>query len=688
MTTNLFNYTVTDEVAVITINSPPVNALSFDVRKSIFDGFKKAQEDDSVKGIVLCCAGRTFHAGADIKEFGKPLAEPTLRNVIELIESIDKISVAAMHGTALGGGLELALGCHKRIALDSARVGLPEVNLGIFPGAGGTQKLPRLVGAEKALEIMLSGRMLDANEAHKLQIVNQLVEGDSLEQLHTQAKSYVRELLASEDTITRIKDLRTKLDDDKQNLEIFANIRQQTSKKKRGFKAPQSLIQSVENAVNLPYEEGYKIERQLLEKLLAGSQSAAQRRTFFAERETVKIPDIPKETPVREILEVGIIGAGTMGGGIAMNFLNAGISVSLMEREQEALDRGISVIRKNYERSLKRGKLTERQIDERMALIRPTLSVDDLDQADLIIEAVFEEMSIKKAVFADLDRVAKKGAILASNTSYLDLDEIANSTSRPEDVLGLHFFSPANVMPLLEVVRGKATSLEVINTGMKLSKIIKKTPVLSRVCHGFIANRVMTVRATQARKLMLEGISPERIDQVAYDYGFAMGPFAMRDLVGLDVVGRNDDNKTVESELVKLGRLGQKQNGGFYDYDESRNRTISPIALKLIAELAEENQVPQITCDDNEILARLLYPIVNEGSKVLDEGIAIRSSDIDIACIKGYNWPVYQGGPMQWANTIGLDTVLNGLKEFESSYGSDFSPSPYLERLVEKNQNF
>ena len=683
MNSDILDYQLHGEIAVITIDSPPVNALGIDVRKSIEIGFKRANKDENVKGIVLTCAGRTFHAGADIKEFGKPPLEPTLKDLIALIESIDKVTVAALHGTALGGGLELSLGFHKRIALPTATIGLPEVNLGILPGAGGTQKLPRILGAEKALEIILSGRMLGAKEARELGIINKLAEQDDL---LVAALAYAQELLSDNTPVTRIKDLNYKIELDRENPALFEQFRTQIAKKHRGFKAPQSIIKSVENAVHLPYEEGLAIERELLNELLDGSQSAAQRRTFFAERETSKIPDIPKDTPVRPINTIGVIGAGTMGGGIAMNFLNAGIPVTLMEREQSAIDRGIGVIRKNYERSLKRGKLTEQQLEERMSLITPTLSIQALSEVDLVIEAVFEEMSVKKAIFSELDQVTKKGCILASNTSYLDLNEIADATSRPEDVIGMHFFSPANVMPLLEVVRGEKSTIDAINTAMKLAKPINKVPVLSRVCRGFIANRVMTVRSTQARNLMLEGINPERIDQIIYDYGFAMGPFAMRDLVGLDVVGRDENVKTVESELIKLGRLGQKQNGGFYDYDEQRNRTLSPIALKVIADLAEENQVPQITCDDEEILGRLLYPIVNEGAKVLDESIAIRSSDIDIACIKGYNWPVYQGGPMQWANSIGLEKVLNGLRKFEARYGEDFTPSPYLVKLVEEGK--
>ena len=684
MTNSIFNYQVHNEIAVITIDSPPVNALGVDVRTSIANGFKQADQDDSVKAIILTCAGRTFHAGADIKEFGKPPLSPSLRDIIEIIESIDKLSVAAIHGTALGGGLELSLGCHARVALRSAKVGLPEVNLGILPGAGGTQKLPRIVGIQKSLELICGGQMIGAVKAHELGILDELVDDD----LVAEAITWTRKQLASDKPLTRVRDRNDKLDIDRDNTEIFNDFRKANARKHRGFLAPENIIKSIESTLTMSFEKGMIRERELFSELMAGTQAGAQRHAFFAERETSKVPDIPKDTPVRSIDTAAVIGAGTMGGGIAMNFLNAGIPVILMEQEQAALDRGIDVIRSNYARSLKRGKISQQQLDERMALMQPTLDIQELADADLIIEAVFEDISVKESVFKNLDKVAKQGCILASNTSYLDLNQIANATSRPEDVIGMHFFSPANVMPLLEVVRGEKSSLDAINTAMRLSKALNKTPVLSRVGFGFIANRVMTVRGKQAVNLILQGVSPELVDQVIFDYGFAIGPFAMKDLVGLDVTNRGVTERTVDTVLVSKDRLGQKKNGGYYDYDENRNRTLSPIALDVIAEIAAENNVKQIECDEEEILARLLYPIINEGAKVLDEGVAIRSSDIDIACIKGYNWPVYQGGPMYWANTIGLDKVLNGLRDFELLFGEEFTPSPYLIKLVEQGQQF
>ena len=685
MKSDIFSYKVHDDIAVITIDSPPVNALGVEVRKSIVAGIERADADANVKAIILSCAGRTFHAGADIREFGKPPMRPSLRETIEVLEATEKLTVAAMHGTALGGGLELALGCHRRISKPTAKVGLPEVHLGILPGAGGTQKLPRVVGAKRALEIICSGRMVGANEAYKLGIIDKLCESD---ELMNEAISYTQSLIASNETIPRVRNLVGLVEQDRNNADLFDDFRTANAAKFRGLMAQESIIQSVQAAINLPFEEGMLRERELIEKLMQGPQSGALRHVFFAERETSKIPDIPKDTPTREIKNVAVIGAGTMGGGIAMNFLNAGLSVTLMERQQEALDRGINVIRSNYQRSQKRGKLNEQQLEDRMSLIKPTLDINELSDADLIIEAVFEEMSIKKQIFSELDKIAKENCILASNTSYLDIDEIAKQTSRPQDVIGMHFFSPANVMPLLEVVRGANSSIDAINTAMRLSKLINKTPVLSRACTGFIANRVMTVRAKQAGNMILQGISPEVIDRVVFDYGFVMGPFAMRDLIGLDVVNRAETRKTVETELVRLERLGQKKNGGYYDYDENRQRTLSPLAMKVIAEIAAENEITQVSSNDEEILSRLLYPIVNEGAKVLDEGIAIRSSDIDIACIKGYNWPAYTGGPMYWANTIGLDKVLSGLQKFEQQFGEDFAPSPYLLNLVKEGKQF
>ena len=685
MTNPILNYQAHDDIAVITIDSPPVNALGIDVRNSIIQGFKQAEQDSNINAIILTCAGRTFHAGADIKEFGKPPVLPNLRDVIETIESVDKLSVAAIHGTALGGGLEVSLGCHARVAVKSAKVGLPEVHLGILPGAGGTQKLPRIVGVQKSLELITSGQMVGAAKALELGILDELVDEADLV---TGAIEWTRKQLANNKPLVRVRDRNDKLEQDEGNTQLFDDFRKANARKHRGFLAPENIIKSIESTLNMSFEDGMTRERELFTELMAGTQAGAQRHAFFAERESSKVPDIAKDTPVRSIDTAAVIGAGTMGGGIAMNFLNAGIPVTILEQEQAAIDRGIDVIRSNYTRSMKRGKLSQQQLDERMALITPTLDMQDLANADLIIEAVFEEMSIKESVFSKLDKVAKPGCILASNTSYLDLDQIANVTARPEDVIGMHFFSPANVMPLLEVVRGEKSSKDAINTAMRLSKKINKIPVLSRVGYGFIANRVMKVRGIQAGNLILQGVSPEIIDQVIYDYGFAMGPFAMKDLIGLDVTNRGVTEKTVDTVLVSKDRLGQKKNGGYYDYDQNRNRTLSPVALEVIAEIADENNIEQIECDEQEILARLLYPIVNEGAKVLDEGIAIRSSDIDIACIKGYNWPVYQGGPMYWANTVGLDKVLDGLRQFEQRFGEDFTPSPYLINLVEQGKQF
>ena len=685
MTSEIFDYQVYDNIAVISIDSPPVNALGIEVRKSITLGVENANNNPDVKAIILICNGRTFHAGADIREFGKPPLFPSLSDVVKTVEASDKITVAAMHGTALGGGLELSLACHRRIALPSTKIGFPEVNLGILPGCGGTQKLPRIVGAQKALDLIGSGRMVGASEAFSFGILDKLTDGKDL---LAEALSYTQTLISNGNPLLRPCDRSDMIELDRDKPEIFDHYRKANARKFRGFWAPEKIIESIQAAVNLPIDQGVNRERELVEELFAGTQSGAQRHVFFAERETSKIPDIPKTTPVRDIQQVAVIGAGTMGGGIAMNFLNAGIPVMLLEQQQEALDRGITVIRNNYQRSVKGGRLSEQQLEDRLALISPTLDINALANADLIIEAVFEEMSIKKDVFSKLDKIAKQGCILASNTSYLDLDEIASATTRPQDVIGMHFFSPANVMPLLEVVRGGESSLDAINTAMRLSKTIKKTPVLSRTGWGFIANRVMKMRSIQAGNMILQGVSPEDIDRVIYDYGFSMGPFAVKDLVGLDVTNRGVSERTVETVLVSKDRLGQKKNGGYYDYDENRKRTLSPIALQVIAEIAAENNIEQVSADDEEIIARLLYPIINEGAKVLDEGIAIRSSDIDVACIKGYNWPTYHGGPMYWANTIGLDKVLNKLREFEQRFGSEFTPSPYLVKLVENGQTF
>jgi 3-hydroxyacyl-CoA dehydrogenase len=680
------SFIIEGEVGVITIDSPPVNALSVGVRRALNEGFEKFSADDSVKAIVLICAGRTFFAGADITEFGRPMEEPNLQAVNDMIENGTKPVVAAIHGTALGGGFELSLMCHYRVAVPSAKVGLPEVKLGLLPGGGGTQRLPRIVGAAAALEIMIGGDPVPAPKALELGMIDALAEEGYLLR---DALAFAQNILAENKPLARVRDRQDKVDPDKGNAELFANFRRKNARAMRGFKAPENIIKAIEAAVELPFDEGIVREAELFHELRDSTESAAQRYYFFAEREAAKVPDIPRTTSRLEVRTAGVIGAGTMGGGIVMNFLNAGIPVTLVEMSQVALDRGVDVIRKNYENTAKRGRMTAEQVETRMALIEPALTLDALGEADLVIEAVFEEIAIKKDVFGKLDAICKPGAMLASNTSFLDIDEIAGATGRAGSVLGLHFFSPANVMKLLEVVRGARTSPEVIATAMNLAKTIAKVPVLARVCPGFIANRVMGCYMVQADAIILEGTPPTLVDKAIYDYGFAMGPFQMTDLVGLDVLGRGSNVRTVRGDLVSQDRLGQKKNGGFYDYDENRKPTPSAIVATIIADVARfkgiENRGEQAS---EEIVARLLYPVVNEGAKVLEGGIAIRASDVDVACILGFNWPVYTGGPMFWADTVGLPRIVAKLKELEAVYGEAFRPSRLLEEKANNGGSF
>lgn len=651
---------VIDGIGILTIDYPPVNALSVHTRKALDEGFRQFAADDDVKAIVLICAGRTFIAGADISEFGKNLGGPNLQEVFDIIENGTKPVVAAIHGTALGGGYELALICHCRIAVPSAKVGLPEVALGLLPGAGGTQRLPRIVGIPAALDLITGGSPVGAKKALELGMIDALAEEGKLRE---DAIAFARKLVEQGGPLLRVRDRQDKVEPYRGQHEIYASYLKTNARQFRGFKAPFNIVKAIEAAAELDFDAGIARERELFQELVTSTESAAQRYYFFAEREGAKVPDLPKDTEVLPIKTVGVIGAGTMGGGIAMNFLNTGVPVTIVEREQAALDRGVEVIRKNYEGSAAKGRMTAEQVEQRMALLTPSLDLEALSQADLIIEAVFEDMGIKQDVFGRLDQIARPGAILATNTSFLDVDEIASATARPESVVGLHFFSPANVMRLLEIVRGAKTSNAVLATSLKIAKTIAKVPVVSRVGPGFIANRVMSPRSRQAMELVLEGPSPQEIDKAVFDYGFAMGPFAMGDLVGLDVIGRGSNERTLQGDLVKLGRLGQKSGGGFYDYDERRTATPSPVAAKVIADFAASKGIEQkgpLAAD--AIIARLLYPVVNEGAKVLEEGIAIRASDIDVACILGYNWPVYTGGPMFWADTIGLDKIVSGLR--------------------------
>lgn len=678
---------VENDIAVVTIDSPPVNALSQRVRAGILEGVQQAIVDDRVKAIVLMCEGRTFMAGADITEFGKPPQPPSLSQVNETIENSPKPVIAAIHGTALGGGCEVALSCHYRVAVPSAKCGFPEVKLGLLPGAGGTQRLPRVVGVERALELVTSGKHVDATSAHQWGLIDELMpEGE----LRTAAISFAKKVVAEQRPLVKVRDLNDKIAAARGNTKVFDDFRKANAKKFRGFEAPEANIRMIEAAVNLPFDEGLELEANTFRQLLSGTQSAAQRYVFFAERQVWKIPDVPEDTPTLQIKKVGVIGAGTMGGGISMNFANIGIPVTIVEAKQEALDRGLGVIRKNYETTAKRGKLAMQDVDKRMSLLTGTLDLGAVADCDLIIEAVFEDMAVKKDVFGKLDKIAKQGAILASNTSYLNIDEIAGATRRPEWVIGLHFFSPANVMRLLEVVRGEKTSKQVIATSMEVAKKIGKIGVLVRVCHGFVGNRMLAARQAQAQAMLLEGAMPWDVDKPMYEFGMPMGPFAMADLAGLDIGWKKETSRssTIREVLCEMNRRGQKTGAGFYDYDEQRNAKPSPVTEKIVKDfLAKAGITPRVVPGD-EILDRLIYPMINEGAKILEEKIALRPSDIDIVWINGYGWPVYRGGPMFYADTVGLDTVVAKLAAYRPKLGKDFEISPLLEKMAREGRRF
>ncbi len=664
-----------------------MNALSATVRDGIKRAIEAADADGAVKAIVLICAGRTFIAGADISEFGKPPAPPHLLGVLETIESASKPVVAAVHGTALGGGFEVALTAHYRIAAPSAKFGLPEIKLGLIPGAGGTQRLPRLIGVEKALEVILSGAPFGAREAKDWGVVDELAEEG---RLHESAEAFARKLIAAGAPLRKVRDLSEKIDAARGKPEIFEAIRKANARKFRGFEAWEKAIASVGNAVDLPFDEGIVREREMFMGLLATTQSKAQRYVFFAERQAAKIPDIPANEPTRPVDRVGVIGAGTMGGGIAMNFLNAGLPVTIVETSREALDRGLQIIRRNYENTAKKGRLTMADVEARMALVTGALDLSALADKDLIVEAVFEDMALKKDIFGRLDAIAKPGAILASNTSYLDIDEIAALTKRPEDVLGTHFFSPANVMRLLEIVRGAKTAKPVVATAMHLASKIGKIGVVVGVCHGFVGNRMLAQRQREAMKLIVEGAMPWNVDRVLVEFGMPMGPFAMSDLAGLDIgwSKATSTRSTIREILCEEGRRGQKTGAGFYDYDEARNAKPSPLVEGIIRDFARAKGVDRREISDAEILERCIYPMINEGAKILDEGKALRASDIDIVWINGYGWPVYRGGPMFYADTVGLKQVLAKMEEFQAAMGDDFAPSPLLARMAREGASF
>ena len=677
---------IKENIAILKLNSPPVNALSANVREGLDIGIKTAIANDSVDAIVLICEGRTFIAGADISEFGQEPKGPSLFEVQEELENSPKPVIAAIHGTALGGGLEVALTCHYRIAVPSAKCGLPEVSLGLLPGAGGTQRLPRLVGVEQALKMVTSGIHLSADKCLKSGLIDKLASED---QLMDNSISFAKEILSDNKPLRKVRDIDEKVIAARGNESLFNDFRKSIARKTRGFLAPEYNIQCIEAAVNKSFDDGIKIERDLFLKLVTGNQSAAQRYFFFSQRQVAKIPDIPKETEKKQISEVGVIGAGTMGGGIAMNFANAGLPVTIVEQSQENLDKGMGIIRKNYENTASKGRISLEDVEQRMNLIGGDISIESLSSKDLIIEAVFENKDLKKEIFSKLNSIAKKDAILATNTSALDINEIASSTDRPESVIGLHFFSPANVMKLLEIVRGEKTSKEVIATSMAMAKSIGKVAALVGVCPGFVGNRILAQRQREANKLILEGALPWDIDNALFDFGFPMGPFAMSDLAGLDIGWNKETSRgeTIREKLCENGRFGQKSGKGFYIYDENRNKSPDTDVENLIANFAEEKQIKTRHIEKEEILERCLYPMINEGFKILDEGMAIRASDIDIVWINGYGWPVYEGGPMFYGNLIGFDKILDWLKKMEEEHGSDFAPSPYLEKVVNEKLN-
>jgi 3-hydroxyacyl-CoA dehydrogenase len=686
--TDMVNYTVDDGVAVLTVNNPPVNALGHGVRLGLLKGVEKAQDDEAASAIVIYCEGSTFIAGADITEFATGPKDPQQEDVMVALENSSKPTVAAIHGTALGGGLETAMSCHYRVAVASAKCGLPEVNLGLLPGGGGTQRLPRLVGVEKALEMVTSGQPIGAPEANQLGLVDDIIAGD----LRADAVAFAKDKAAQDAAHPRVRDNDEKLLAAREMPQMFDMARGMVAKRARGFIAPEYNIRCIEAAVNLPFDEGRKLETKLFMELVMGPQAQAQQYFFFAQRQASKIPGIGKEVAERPISKVGVIGAGLMGGGIAMNMANVGIPVTIVDTQQESLERGLGTIRKNYENTAKKGRLSAEQVETRCGLIQGTLAIEDLADCDLVIEAVFENMAVKKDIFANLDRVTKPGTILASNTSALDLNEIASATKRPEDVIGLHFFSPANVMKLLEVVRGDKTADDVIKTAMAFAKRIKKVAALSGVCPGFIGNRILYFRQHQAMALGLEGADYAQVDKVLYDFGFPMGPFAMWDLAGLEIGWDKNNAKPdtdVRDRLALNGDIGQKNGRGFYEYDEKRKPVVRDTTTETFAEVAANLGINQRDISDEEILDRLLLPMINEGAKILDEGIAVRASDIDVVYVYGYGWPVYQGGPMHYANTLSLNKVLEKLRHYQEQTGDDFwAPSPYLVKLAEAGGQF
>ncbi len=690
---DVVSYSRTGRIGVITVDSPPVNALSHAVRSGLISALEGAVADEQAEAIVLICAGRTFHAGADISEFGEPIRPPDHNDVITAFEDAPKLTVAAIHGTAFGGGLETAMGCSYRCAVPSAKVGQPEVKLGIIPGAGGTQRLPRLVGAAAALEMIVTGNPVGSAKAKRLGVIDEIIEGPLLEG----AVAYAERLLDEGAPRRKARDLA--VDRSSAPDGFFDEFRRKIAKKTRGYRAPEACIRAVEAALELPFAEGIKREAELFTECMTDPQATALQYVFFSERLASKIPDIPKDTPLRPITKIGIVGAGTMGGGIAMAFANAGIPVALVEADEGALASGLEVIKKNYLRSVKSGRFSNARIEELLGGITGSLDLGDLADADLVIEAVFEDMELKKEIFGALDSIGKTGAILATNTSTLDVNEIAATTSRPEDVIGLHFFSPANVMRLLEIVRGEKTAKDVLATCLELARKIRKVGVVSRVCNGFIGNRMLAHYLREAGLMLLEGATPAQVDTAIFDFGFPMGPFAMTDLAGIDVGYRirqglgipsgSERSSAVADRLAEMGLYGQKTGAGFFRYDEgSRVPNPNPAVDDISSEMAKSFGVDRREFTDDEIVARCIYPMINEASRILEEGIALRPSDIDIVWINGYGFPPYRGGPMHFADFTGVKKIYDTICEYRELFGDHWQPAPLLKKLAEEDRTF
>lgn len=678
-----------DEIGIVTVDSPPVNALSAAVRGGILECIKAAVADPAIKGIVLTCAGRTFIAGADITEFGKPPKAPALNDVLSEIENSPKPVVAAIHGTALGGGLEVALACHYRVAVKEAKLGLPEVKLGLLPGAGGTQRLPRAVGPELAVKMIVGGDPIGAAEALKNGLIEEIIEGPA-----SGGEAYVRKLLAEKRPLRRLRDDDSKIAAAKADRSIFTNAVAAMTKKSRGLEAPFAAADAVGYAIDLPFDEGLKKEREGFLKLVASDQSKAQRYAFFAEREASKIAGVPEGTKSRPVNRVAILGAGTMGGGIAMSFANAGVPVTLIETGEEQLKRGMGIMQKNWEATAARGGIPADAPAKRMALINGVVGIENVGDADLVIEAVFETMAVKKEVFGKLDQYVKPGAVLASNTSYLNIDEIAKSTKRPQDVLGMHFFSPANVMKLCEIVRADKTAPDALVTAVTIARKIAKVPAVVGVCDGFVGNRMLAQRGKQAEKLLFEGALPQQVDAVVTKFGMPMGPFAMGDLAGLDIGWRSRKDRGIKSEiadaLCEAGRFGQKTGKGYYKYEAgSRSALPDPEVEKLIDETLLRLGRKKRVVSDDEILERMMYPMINEGAKILEEGIAARPSDIDVVWLYGYGWPIYRGGPMFWADSVGLKHIADRLAFYaKETNDPSLEPAPLLKKLAAEGKTF